>query len=497
MIPRDILTEPQNLPEPGWDWRRYWKRGVGAIVGLLLILALIMIWNAMTPEEEGPRLTYEVKRGRLAVTITEEGLLESAKNTEIKCRVRGKNTVLWVIASGTVVKPGDELVRLDSLEIEEQIDERTKFAHWSRSSAERSEASLTRAELAVDEYEKGRYIAEKMALEKDLVIAQAHLKSAMNILKHAKMMARNNYVSDLEIEEKEFMVEQAKLNVDFKTTELEVLEKFTQAEQVQTLSGNLASIGATHKANVERAMADASRRDRALEEIQHCVVRAERAGLVIHPNAAKWELRPIEEGATVHKDQVLLLMPDLSQMRVKVGVHESVIDRMKPGLKARVSLPDQELIGEVAKVASVTKPAGWWTGNEVRYDMQVSVPNQSNLRPGMSAQVEVLIAEYEDVLMIPVAAIVETASGPACWVKSKGKAKRRNLVLGDTNDMFTIVEGGLKEGEQVVLNPMAYREAQIAAAQEVGGEPTEGETSDEDPTARSDEVSKPNGESTN
>ena len=56
------------------------------------------------------------------MTVTEQGLLESAENTEIKCKVRGWNTVIWVIESGTVVEPGDELVRLDTLFIEEQID---------------------------------------------------------------------------------------------------------------------------------------------------------------------------------------------------------------------------------------------------------------------------------------------------------------------------------------------------------------------------------------
>ena len=191
----------------------------------------------------------------------------------------------------------------------------------------------------------------------------------------------------------------------------------------------------------------------------YCVIKAEKSGMVIHPSAAQWKNAPeIEEGATVHKDQVLLLMPDLSKMQVKVGIHESIIDRIKPGLAARVTLPDKTLDGEVSSVASVTAPAGWWTGNVVRYDTIIELPSVEGLKPGMSAEVEVIVDRHEDVLTIPVAAVVETAEGDFCWVKTAEGAQRRSLELGDTNDVFTVVKAGLKEGDEVVLNPLAFME---------------------------------------
>ncbi len=150
-------------------------------------------------------------------------------------------------------------------------------------------------------------------------------------------------------------------------------------------------------------------------------------------------------------------MPDLAKMQVKVGIHESVIDHMQPGLTARVMLPDKTLDGTVFSVASITRPAGWWTGNEVRYDTIIQLPAVAGLRPGTSAEVEVLIARHEDVLTIPVAAVAETAEGDFfCWVKTAQGTRRRTLALGDSNDVFTVVEAGLKEGDQVVLNPLAF-----------------------------------------
>ena len=152
-------------------------------------------------------------------------------------------------------------------------------------------------------------------------------------------------------------------------------------------------------------------------------------------------------------------------MQVKVGVHESIIDRIRPGLKAIVTLPDRTLEAEVSDVASVTKPAGWWTGNVVKYDTVIELPSVDGLKPGMSAEVEIIMARHEDVLTIPVAAVVETEQGAFCWVKTADGTSRRSLRLGDSNDVFIVVEAGLKEGDQVVLNPTAFiDEAQHDAA---------------------------------
>jgi multidrug efflux pump subunit AcrA (membrane-fusion protein) len=253
--------------------------------------------------------------------------------------------------------------------------------------------------------------------------------------------------------------------VQVKLTEIEALKKYTKEMEMKTLHGNLAAAQARLAAEEERAKMDAARRDLAKEEFGYCVIRAERSGLVIYPSAAQWKNAPeIEEGATVHKDQTLLLMPDLTKMQVKVGIHESIIERVRPGLAARVALPDRTVDGEVSSVSEVTRPAGWWTGNVVKYDTIVQLPSVDGLRPGMSAEVKVILDRHENVLTVPVAAVLETVEGDFCWVKSEEEVERRRLELGDTDDMFLVVHAGLHEGEQVVLDPLAtLREAQSLA----------------------------------
>ena len=437
------------------------------MIGVVAVIAsaAALIPGASRSPDIGPVRTHTITRGDLIVTVTEQGTLESSDNTEIKCKVRGDSTVIWVIEGGTEVKPGDELVRLDTLAIEDAISERTKFAHLTRSGAERARADVATAELAIPEYLEGRYRSRLMTLEKDLAIIESNLRTALNMLGHAAMMAERGYVSELEVEERTFAVRQAELNVGVKTTEIHVLKEYTKAIELETLNGNLNAARARLAAEEERLKMDTARRDLAKEEFGYCVIKAERSGVVIYPSAAAWKNAPeIEEGATVHKDQVLLLLPDLSKMQVKVGIHESIIDRIKPGLAARITLPDKTLDGQVSSVAVVTRPAGWWTGNVVKYDTIIQLPSAEGLRPGMSAEVEVTMERHEDVLMVPVTAVVETAEGDLCWVKTVEGVQRRQLTLGDTDDAFIVVRAGLAEGDQVVLDPLAViEEAQTAA----------------------------------
>jgi len=400
---------------------------------------------------------HTIMRGDLDVTLTEQGTLESSDNTEIKCEVRGDSTVNWVVEHGTQVKQGDELVRLENKQIEDFLHERTKYAHLSRDAAIGFRAQATREGLAISEYEQGSFPIQLMTLEKNLLIAESNLLTAKAMLNHSVRMLERGYRSELDVEQKTSAVRNATLNVEILEADIDILKTFTKKEELVTLKGNWDSAKAAAFGHEEVLAMDEARIARAREEIDRCVIRAERSGLVIYPGNEKWESAPdIAEGATVHNDQVLLLMPDTSKMQVKVGIHDSMIDHIAPGMSARVRLPDRTLNGEVSSVASVAPPAGWWTGNIVKYDVFIQLPSVEGLKPGMSAEVEVTMEQHKNVLLIPVAAVMKTEQGYCCWVGTVENAQRRALQLSDSNDEFIIVESGLQEGDQVVINPTSF-----------------------------------------
>ncbi len=467
---------PWRVPGP---WVTYVL--VGACT-LAMVAAAATRWMPRSAPVQviGPVLTHTVTCGDLVVTVTEQGTLESAENTEIKCKVRGENVIIWVIESGSFVKAGDELIRLDTLAIEDAIAEQTKTAHLTRSGAERAKADMARAELAIPEYLEGRYRTEMMTLEKTQTIARSNLLTAQNMLAHAETMDKRGYVSGLELQEKRFAVTQAELYVGVTETQIKELRDFTKGMEVETLKGALNAAQARYKAEAERSRMDAARRDLVRDELQHCVVRAARDGLVIYPRSHRWKRTPdIEEGATVHKDQTLLLMPDLLHMQVKVGMHESVVDKIKPGMMARITIPGHVLDGEVVTVAPVTRPGGWWSGNVVKYDTIISLPSMPGLKPGMTAEVELVIDRHEDVVIVPVTAVVETANGAFCWIQTAHGVERRVLELGDNDHDFAVVQAGLESGDQVVLDVLAsVEEAQAWALNATDDLPVSAEETD-------------------
>lgn len=453
-------------------------------LGVFVAMAASAVFGAMTLAERLPlggflqegsltELTHTVKRDSLRVTVTEQGTIESSENTEIKCRVRGFSTVTWIIEGGARVEPGDELVRLDTKRVEDAISKHTTESHTARATLERSIADLKQAELAEAAYLEGEYKTQKQRMERELKVASTNLETAEKMLANSRSMFNRGYVTRLEVESNEFTVTQAKLELEVKQTELEVLEKYTKKMRLETIRGSLLASEAKRKADESGLAMDEGRRDRALRELDMCVIKAESSGMVIYPSAAAWKDTPdVAEGAVVRRDQTLLLMPDLEKMQVKVGVHESMIDKVHIGQQAQIRLPDLEVAGKVTSVASVARPAGWWTGNVVKYDVIVDIPPSDDLKPGMSAEVELVLSEHEDVLTIPVAAILETEDGAFCWVKQDDGFQRQPLLLGDGNEVFVIVKNGVTADEQVALNPQAFLDDASLEMQGAGvGEP--------------------------
>ncbi|MEM8735545.1 MAG: efflux RND transporter periplasmic adaptor subunit [Planctomycetota bacterium] len=426
------------------------------IVGLILISgsAAGMIYANRADRVEKPKLLHTVTRGDLRVSVVEQGTLESSDNTEVKCRVRGWSKVTWIVESGSIVKEGDELVRLDTKRIEDSISNHTTESHTSRATLERTKADAKQAQMGEKAYLEGRYLTEKKNLERAVKIARTNLETSEKMLSHSRSMFNRGYVSGLEVEGNEFTVTQAKLELEVAETRLDVLERYTKAMELETIRGRVLSTTSKLKADNAGLAMDEGRRDRAIAELALCTIRAPKYGMVIYPSQAAWKETPdVTEGANVRKDQILLLMPNLEKMQVKVGIHESMIDRVQTGQRAVISLADGELEGEVVEIAAVARPAGWWTGNVVKYDTVVRIPPRADLKPGMSAEVEVVLAEHEDALLLPVGAIVETEDESFCWVQTEQGVEQRTLELGDSDDVFVQVMGGVEEGEEVVLNP--------------------------------------------
>jgi len=71
----------------------------------------------------------------------------------------------------------------------------------------------------------------------------------------------------------------------------------------------------------------------------------------------------------------------------------------------------------------------------------------------MSAKVEILVEQLEDVLIVPVQAVAIRESKKLCYVMASNTPQPRAVSTGAFNDTFVEIISGLEEGEQVLLNP--------------------------------------------
>ena len=402
-------------------------------------------------------MTYKVSRGDLSVTVTENGMLESSNNEEIKCMVKGGSTVLWVIETGTIVETGEELVRMDTSLIEDNITQQQITYERAVANEIIAQSEVDVAKTNIEEYLNGTYLEERNTIEKSIFDSEEMVKKRQLAFESSLRLASKGMFGSLQMESEQYAVDSARKDLELQKSKLETLDRYKKKKTLQQLQSALNAAEARLAAEEASLKLAKDRLDRDKEQLKNCIITAPAEGMVIFPSAAEWKETPdIEEGARVREQQTLLMIPDTSKMQVKVGVHESKVSRLRIGMTAKVALQDLELTGKVNEIAEVTRPAGWWTGNMVKYDTMIRLDPQPGLKPGMSAVVDIVLANYTDVLKVPVAAIVESAGGYLCWIRKDGQIEKRNVTLGDTNDEYTVVESGLSEGDEVVLNPLSH-----------------------------------------
>ncbi len=189
-------------------------------------------------------------------------------------------------------------------------------------------------------------------------------------------------------------------------------------------------------------------------------LRAQSGMVAYYVEANRWgQSTSIAEGVAVRERQPILSIPNLSYMQVKTAVHESVVDRVKSGLHATIRLdafPDRHYEGAVQSVAVLPDPGGWLSSDTKVYNTVVTIDEQvDQIKPGMTAVVEMHIDLLHDVLCVPVQAVIQRGEVTWCYVLVNRVPEQRPVVVGKTNDKFVEICEGLSEGDVVVLNPIS------------------------------------------
>jgi len=155
---------------------------------------------------------------------------------------------------------------------------------------------------------------------------------------------------------------------------------------------------------------------------------------------------------------------DPNKMDFVMDVDEADISKVILGQTSSITLdayPNTPLNLPLTSIDFITHPTS--TGGNA-YSVQVDLPSNPDLRYriGMQGNADIITAQEMNVLSVPISSIFDNNY---IYVKKGILYEKRKVILGIQNNTNSVVEQGLSEGEQVVIDPTQVPQKSIINSQ--------------------------------
>ncbi len=434
-----------------------WKRSLRIIIPFIILsIGGIFLFGAIGEKGSSQRFrAVKVERGAITSTVTANGTINPVITVLVGSQISGTIKALYADFNSRV-KEGAVIAQIDPAIFESQVEQARASVATEQANVANAQASLenTRANLVkaeVSETDVKRTLDRNLQLMKMSAIAQSALDTA-----------QANY--DSAVAQRE--AGKAQLNVG--------------RSQIESA-----------KAQLERARAALKM---AETNLRYATIRSPVNGIVISRNVDVGQT----VAASLQAPTLFTIAKDLTQMQVDTNFSEADIGRIENGQEASFTVdayPERTFRGRVSEIRN----APTIIQNVVTYDVVIEVDNKDlKLKPGMTANVSVMIAHKEGVLRIPNGALryrpefAKTATNDGAVKEEKrspkrevsgergtGGQKRENrqseqgeerksarvwilsstgqpvaasIILGITDGTFSeVVSGDLKEGTELIV----------------------------------------------
>jgi membrane fusion protein (multidrug efflux system) len=254
-------------------------------------------------------------------------------------------------------------------------------------------------------------------------------------------VAEGALLADIEVPE--LIADRAKYQAELEVASID----FKRIQEAQTKAADLVVPQSIDAAKGKRDIAKANL-DR-VETLQgFAKITAPFAGVITR--------RTIDPGAFVaaatagaNPDAAMFVLMDFSEVRVQVPVPEPEVPGIKIGLPVRVlieELPNTKFEGSITRFAHALDDAT----RTMLAEIELPNPNKT-LRPGMYANIRIVVETKPDALILPTEALVVEKTRNSVFIVADQKAKRVVVKTG-FNDAGTVeILEGLKEGDPVIL----------------------------------------------
>ncbi|MFN8825687.1 MAG: HlyD family secretion protein [Planctomycetota bacterium] len=457
---------------------------------LLLVLvgglAVGAVWMALQPPPSTKVVTSKVERlARLRSLVTASGEIRAKEFVDIQAEVTGVIQDLKV-REGDSVKAGDELLRLEDLQLKAEEASAVAQVGASEADVQNSEVGVQTAEASL--------AAEHNALanariEKEQ--SQTSAERAKASFARKQELHQKGLIGSEEFEISAAEARLAEQRLQFATA------RITQAEAgVKVAETRVAAAQAGLAASKQRLASVRASLARATDMASKTVLRAPLSGLITKLNVEKGE-RAVP-GIQSNPVATLMTIADMSVIEAEIRVAEADIVEVAIGAPAEVeveAMRDVKLVGKVTEIgqspiqeATASSSSQNQQSKEFKVVVRLIDPPPS-LRPGFTANARITTAERSDVLVVPFQAQtarelefddkgayvpppepkegekerVLTAAERQRRKETKGVFVRRDGrarflpvtfgVIGETQDVEVLA--GLTEGDEVITGPNA------------------------------------------
>lgn len=364
------------------------------IGGIVLLLVVIVTITALKSGPKGMDVeAMKTVRGDVSPTVTADGLITAKDTVNISSQVMGEITSI-PFKEGDPVKKGDVLVQINP-------DTYQRDVASAKASLDASEVAARQADVT--------YVQRKKDWDR------------------AKDLFEQKIFSTSQRDDAKLAVDQARLSAD------------------------------SAKAMAQQAT---SNYQRAQDYLAKTTMRSPIDGVVTAVNAKVGETAMM--GTMNIQGTVILTVSDLSQIITEVQVDEVDLPRLKLGQPAVVTvdaLNGKKYDGKVIEIGASAQAAQSAASSTIRqFKVKVALTHpDAEIKPGITARVRLIADKRKDVLKAPIGAIrSEEKDGQQVFyvfVAAKGKAVKKPITVGLSDDTSTEVTSGLKEGDEIITGP--------------------------------------------
>ncbi|MDI6891678.1 MAG: efflux RND transporter periplasmic adaptor subunit [Actinomycetota bacterium] len=444
------------------------------LVGAVLLVSGVA-WGVVGARRAAVEVeTITVEKGDISTVVSASGETIATKEVALNFKISGKLDEV-LVKEGDAVEAGQTLARLDTRDLENQLEQARKQVSVYSAASSSAVVTLSAANKSLGSTQEkttqdiaaaqSARNAAKASRDWALVVREEAVKEWQDLVKKYEHPIYHlpNYTAAQEAE-----VDAAKAAADTAlTTYLSADASYRAAEealvttergaQVQlTTTGNQVSTArAQYKSALAQLQLGRVGRKMAEDSLSDATLVAPCAGRAISILAEEGEFVSGGAGLSASLTGVssdFIVLATMDEIQVKADVDEVDIGRVKVGQSANIIMdayPARVLKGKVVEIAlasSTTKGGG------IAFPVKILISSVEgvDLRLGMSADVDILVDTKEDVVKVPVESVVRRDGKDLIFVVEDSIAGMRQVELGLSNEDFYEVKKGIKAGERVV-----------------------------------------------